>query len=76
MWLIEVSTSKKNTTILSHNLFPRFFLVVSSLVNAFYMMYCNEVEQSNAGCNEIKLNIVAKLQNISRGEQIKEKKVK
>ena len=40
------------------------------------MMYCNEVEQLNAGCNEIKSNIVAKLQNVSRGEKIKEKKVK
>ena len=40
------------------------------------MMYCNEIEQSNAGCNEIELNIVAKSQNVSRDEQIKRKKVK
>ena len=39
-------------------------------------MHCNEIEQSNGGCNEFKLNIVAKLQNVSWGEEIREKKVK
>ena len=37
------------------------------------MVYCNEIEYSNAGCNEIELNTVGKLQNVSRGEQIKKK---
>ena len=37
-------------------------------------MYCNEVEQSNAGCNEIELNIIAKLLNMSRGERIQKKR--
>ena len=28
------------------------------------MVWCNEIEQSNVGCNEIELNIVAKLSEI------------
>ena len=39
------------------------------------MLYSNEIKQSNAGCNEIELNIVGKLQNGSQGEQIKKEKV-
>ena len=37
------------------------------------MVYCNEIKQSKAGCNEIELNNVAKLQNVSWGKQIKKK---
>ena len=40
------------------------------------MLYYNEIEQSNADCNKTELNIVAKLQNVYRGEQTKKKKVK
>ena len=40
------------------------------------MVYCHEIEQSNAVCNEIELTIVAKLQNMSWGKQIKKKKGK
>ena len=42
------------------------------------MMYCNKIEQSNAGYNEIELNEIglmkSKLQNVSEGEQNKKKK--
>ena len=40
------------------------------------MVYCNEVEQSNAGCNEIELNIEARLLDMYWSKQIKKKKVK
>ena len=39
-------------------------------------MFCIRTEQGNAGCNEIELNRVAKLQNVSCGGQSKKKKVK
>ena len=47
---------KKIIAILSNNFFPRF---ANSSVNIFCVVYFDEIEQSNAGCNEIELNIVA-----------------
>ena len=66
---------KKIKRILSHLCFLCFENVVCSLVNIFCMEYCNEIKQLNTGCNKIELNIAVKLQNVSRGEQIKKKKV-
>ena len=51
---------KKIITILPHHFLPSFE-TVCSLLNIFRMAYCNEIEQSNAGCDEIELNIAAKL---------------
>ena len=45
-------------TILSSFLvLKRFF----RLVNVFCIVFCIEIEQLNVGCNEIQLNIVAKI---------------
>ena len=50
-----------------------FWKVVCSWLNIFCTVYCNEIEHSNAGCNEIELNIVAKLKNVSQDKLIKKK---
>lgn len=34
-----------------------------------YYVYCNEINQSNGGGNEIELNFATKLQNLYQGNQ-------
>ena len=50
---------KKIITIFSF--LSSFWNVVSSLLNIFCIVFYNKIKQSNEGCNEIELNIAAKL---------------
>ena len=63
--------------------FKKIITIFSSFLSLFWnniwsLVFCIEIKQGNAACNEIELNIVAKLQNVSCEEQSKErwKKVK
>ena len=49
-------------------------LFASSFWNVVCFSALNISIKSNAGCNEIELNILAKLYNVSRGEQRKKNK--